>query len=103
GGVALKEKRLKNGIRRTLNNSKFMPITNLFIPFYSGIGSIVMFHRVVEKEEDIAIDDMEISAAQLERTIQYFLDHNYDIISIEKAYEIMASGEKRPKKFAVFT
>ncbi|WP_422123864.1 polysaccharide deacetylase family protein [Planococcus sp. X10-3] len=94
---------MKRRVQKTLNNPKLSLFTNVFSPLYSGIGSVVMFHRVVEGEKDVVLDNMEVTAAQLEKTIRYFLDNNYDIVSIERAHAILTGKVQVERKFAVFT
>lgn len=94
---------VKRQVRKALNNPKLSMVTNVFSPVYSGIGSVLMFHRVVESEKDIMIDGLEVTAAELEKTIQYFLENNYDIVSLERAHAIITGKVKPERKFAVFT
>lgn len=94
---------VKSQALKTLNNPRTSIFTNVFSPLYSGIGSVLMFHRVVETEKDIITNSLEVTAGLLENTIQYFLENNYDIVSIERAHEILTGKVKADKKFAVFT
>ena len=74
-------------------------------PIYSGIGSILMFHRVCPTEERMRIQGnsgMEVTPQYLESLIQYLLKLNYDIISLDSVYERLEKGHTG-KKFIAFT
>ena len=77
----------------------------IFNPFYAGIGSILMLHRVVDKKDytKIGIDGLEISREFLESLIQYFLSNNYEIVSIDNVYDILKGGRPLEKRFVHFT
>ena len=58
----------------------------LFKPYYSGLGGILMFHRVVPKIKGERIHNhlsLEISPKQLEKTILFYKKKNYNFISLE--------------------
>ncbi|MDN3450106.1 polysaccharide deacetylase family protein [Planococcus sp. APC 3906] len=97
------KKYLNKQVRKALDQQIFMPINKLFSPFFSGIGSVVMLHRVVAHEDDILCEDLEVTAEYLESVIQYFLKANYEILSLNVVYEILAGNRKTAKKFVVFT
>lgn len=94
---------MKRQALKTLNNPGFSLVTSVFKPLYSGIGSVVMFHRIVESEQEFMVDSLEVTASYLEKTIRYFLENNYDIVSLEKAHAFLTGEEKADRKFAVFT
>ncbi len=74
-------------------------------PWYSGIGSILMFHRVCPEENRRRIggaSGLEVSPEYLERSVQYFLDNDYDLISLDRVAEIL-KGDKPAKKFIALT
>jgi peptidoglycan/xylan/chitin deacetylase (PgdA/CDA1 family) len=74
-------------------------------PLYSGVGHILMFHRVVPSSDKPRIHNhqsLEVSPQLLESTIQFFRKRNYDFISLNKLNDY--SGEKAGRrKFVVFT
>lgn len=89
--------------RRTLNQPFMEPISGLFAPVFSGIGSIIMLHRVRATEEDIVYEDIEFTTEYLEKIIKYFIEKNYEIVSLDTAHEILKGRIKLDKKFVVFT
>ena len=72
---------------------------------YSGIGSILMFHRVCPADGRVRIQGnsgMEVTPKYLERLIQYLLDLNYEIISLDAVYQRLQTGHGG-RKFIAFT
>lgn len=96
-------KYLEQQVKKALGQRTIWPINKLFAPFFSGIGSVVMLHRVVRHQEDILCEDLEVSTAYLEAAILYFIKANYEIVSLDAAYEIVSGKRKIAKKFVVFT
>lgn len=93
----------KNQIQKAFKNPSFMQMSNLFTPIFSGIGSIVMLHRVVANEKDFVCEELEITTEHLEEIIQYFIEKDYKIVSLDEAYEIITGKVKTNKKFAAIT
>lgn len=89
--------------RKTLNQPFIQPISGLFAPVFSGIGSIIMLHRVLASKEDFVYQDIEITTEYLEKIIKYFIENNYEIVSLDTAYEILKGETELDKKFVVFT
>lgn len=77
-------------------------IHKVFSPLYSGIGHVLMFHRVYNTNEHIFTRGTTISQSYLENTIQYFLKNNIDIISLDEVYQRLTTNSK-PRRFAAFT
>ena len=74
-------------------------------PFYSGLGSILMFHRVCPDSPTPRIRGnagLEVTPEYLENTIQFLRQNNYEIVSLTRATQIL-NGDYEEKKFAVFT
>jgi peptidoglycan/xylan/chitin deacetylase (PgdA/CDA1 family) len=73
-------------------------------PVYSGLGHILMFHRVVPETGQLRIHNhksLEVSPGYLENLIRYFKKSDYDFISLD---ELNTVREKPlTKKFVVFT
>ena len=72
--------------------------------FYSGLGSILMFHRVCPENSKPRIRGnagLEVTPEYLENTILFLRKNNYEIVSLTRAAQILNNNEK--KKFAVFT
>ena len=64
-----------------------------------------MLHRIVKKDSALRIEKnrkSEVSPEYLESIINYFLKNNYDIVSLDRIYEILIN-KKRQKKFVSFT
>ena len=74
-------------------------------PFYSGLGSILMFHRVCPESSKPRIrgnSGLEVTPEYLENSIKFLRKNNYEIVSLSQAAEIL-NEDYRKKKFAVFT
>lgn len=77
----------------------------LIKPFYSGIGHILLFHRVCKKNSSRRISrcsGLEVTPEYLDATIKFFLDRHYNIVSLDQLSDIF---EKRKinNKIVVFT
>lgn len=71
--------------------------------FYSGIGSILMFHRILPESNKPRIhnhEGLEVSPELLESTISFFKKRDYDFISLDQLHEYQQANKK---KFVVFT
>ncbi len=91
----------KNYFYKLLLKSK---ACSIFEPFYSGLGSILLFHRVVPEADRIhsLLKFMSVTPDYLESCIIYFLERNYQILSLDKVYDSLKSGSNK-KKFVCFT
>jgi len=72
---------------------------------YSGIGSILMFHRVCPENTMPRIrgnSGLEVTPAYIERLIRYFLGKGFDFISLDDVYERLLTNTPG-KKFLAFT
>ena len=80
-------------------------IYSLLSPWYSGYGTILMFHRICnsgEKSSLRANSSLEITPDYLEEIIGFFTKKGYEFVSIGDVPGIL--NAKRPaKKFVVFT
>ncbi|MEA3462299.1 MAG: polysaccharide deacetylase family protein [Bacteroidota bacterium] len=74
----------------------------VFKPFYSGIGHVLVFHRVGEDDSLVFTKDLQVSPESLERFLQYFNSNNIDIVTLDECYKRILSG-KREKRFVAFT
>ncbi len=73
-------------------------------PVYSGLGHILMFHRVVPETSQLRIHNhksLEVSPNYLENLIQYFKRLHYDFISLDELKTV--KDGPRARKFVVFT
>ena len=89
-----------------LNSIKFLPLKILFRPFYSGKGSILFMHKVIEKSSNKNRINLmranEIELAFLESMIVH-LKKRYDIISLDECYSRLKSQQLYKKNFIVIT
>jgi len=71
-------------------------------PLYSGIGHILMFHRVSREKDHCITKGLTVSPEYLENTIRHFLSKDYEIITLD-ALQLYFSGKAKSKRFVVFT
>ena len=74
-------------------------------PFYSGLGSILMFHRVCSESSRPRIRGnagLEVTPEYLENTVKFLRKNNYEIVSLSRMTKILNDNYKN-KKFAVLT
>lgn len=72
---------------------------------YSGIGHILVFHRVSPPSPGIRLmanSDMEVTPKKLEAIIRFFRDRHYEFISMDQVEERL-KNKKKKKKFVIFT
>lgn len=77
----------------------------LFEPFYSGMGQVLTFHRVVEDKQNYRIHNhqsLEVTPEQLEQTILFYKNKNYTFFSLDDLHHAL-TVEKPKQKFVVFT
>lgn len=80
-------------------------IHKLFSPIYSGIGSILMFHRIVEPGNQARIhnhESLEISPEHLRSTVAFFRKRGYKFYSLDEFHSRMLSGQLK-EKFVLLT
>jgi peptidoglycan/xylan/chitin deacetylase (PgdA/CDA1 family) len=68
--------------------------------YYGGRGSILMLHRVVPKEQLSPIDQnrrLEITPAELEALIQWALDQNFEVVSLDVLCQRLSGARVGPK------
>lgn len=74
----------------------------IFKPFYSGMGHVLMFHRVGQNDEQVYTRDLMVSPDFLETTLNYFISRNIDVVSLDECHRRLSS-RKREKRFVTFT
>lgn len=87
------------------NAARISGIHHLFRPFYSGMGSILMLHRIAKKGNSQRIEKnrrSEVSPEFLELLVTYFYENGYSIVSLNTVYEYLISGTMQ-NKFVAFT
>ena len=73
----------------------------MFKPFYSGIGHVLMYHRVGNYDR-IFTKHLQVSQESLEMALRYFISKNIDIVSLDECYARISAGV-RGKRFVAFT
>jgi peptidoglycan/xylan/chitin deacetylase (PgdA/CDA1 family) len=74
-------------------------------PFYSGLGQILMFHRVVPESDSLRIHNhksLEVTPEYLEQLILFFRKMDYQFVSLDEL-NVQAKADTPKKKFVVFT
>ena|SRR5437764_15440766 len=72
-------------------------------PLYSGIGSILMLHRVCREANRPRLGFnrlLEVTPELLEEAI-VFLKKKYEFVSLDQVYEILNGGKRKSKFIAV--
>jgi peptidoglycan/xylan/chitin deacetylase (PgdA/CDA1 family) len=92
-------------IKRIINAIKKSGMYSFFSPWYSGCGTILMFHRICNSGEISSLranSSLEITPDYLEEIIGFFKKKGYEFVPIGDVPGILNS--KRPaKKFVVVT
>lgn len=81
-------------------------IHNIFERYYSGIGHMLMFHRIIPDTNAKRVHNhlsLEITPEHLEKIINFFIKKNYNFLSMDQLYERFKKGIFPDKKFVVFT
>lgn len=91
----------KRNLLNLLTNSN---AHSLFKIYYSGLGSILMFHRVLPEDYmNYKLNkNMVVTPEYLESCIIYLLQHDYQILSLDQMSHCLKSGRNK-KKFICFT
>ena len=77
-------------------------IHKIFKPFYSGIGHVLMFHRVSNDNEYNITKGLQVSTGYMESVLEFFISSKIDIVSLDECYNrIKAKGKM--KRFVSFT
>lgn len=80
-------------------------VHRVFRPFYGGIGTILMFHRIGGQGRAFRIEKNrrgEVSPEFLERLIGFFRSRGYSVVSLDEVHEILAQRRKAVR-FVSFT
>lgn len=77
-------------------------LQKLFKPFYSGIGHVLMFHRVNNVNHYKITKGLEVTQEYLENVIKFFISNNIDIVTLDECYNRITTTGKA-KRFVVFT
>jgi peptidoglycan/xylan/chitin deacetylase (PgdA/CDA1 family) len=79
-------------------------VHNIFKIAYSGMGSILMFHRVQPKDTRSRIkknSELEVTPEFLEQLIKYFSSAGREFISLNNVYDRLHENKSRKKFLAV--
>jgi peptidoglycan/xylan/chitin deacetylase (PgdA/CDA1 family) len=96
------KKKLKQGLLSLLVSCRGH---KLFKPFFSGIGHILMFHRVCPKSGKPRIfynTQLEVTPGYLENAVVFFKERGYEFISLDRMYRLFLENTFK-KKFVVVT
>ena len=77
----------------------------LAMPLYGGVGSVLMFHRVVDDPPPERLgqnDEIETSSAMLSQLVGR-LRRRYDFVGIDEMVEVLQAGKTRARRFLVVT
>lgn len=77
-------------------------ISKLCRPLYSGIGHILLFHRVSDQNKYTITKGLQISKSFLCKVIEYFIYEKIDIVNLDECYSRITSNN-RAKRFVSFT
>lgn len=74
-------------------------------PFYSGIGSILMFHQVLPPNAQSlkANGDLQVTPELLEGVIHYLKSKNYQFLSLDEIADRLQNPQLRSQRFVAFT
>lgn len=90
---------------KLMDVAEYTKIYHLTKPLYSGIGHILMFHRVCPENEIKKLPGyvgIEMTPEHLESRIAYFQERGYVFLSPDELYNVLING-KTDKKFVVIT
>ncbi len=85
---------------RLLKIVRYSGIHRAFRPFYSGIGSILMLHRIAKRDATARIEKnrrSEVSPEYLEFLVNYFTASGYEIVSLDELGEISRTEQETKK------
>jgi len=85
---------------------RYLRIHKAFAPRFSGLGSILVLHRVVARTEGPRIanqEELEVSPEFLESLIAFFKDADYEIVSLDQVHARLNGEEQPAQKFVCFT
>lgn len=77
-------------------------LNNFLNSFYSGIGHVLIFHRVCNENDYIMTDDLQVTQEYLEEVLKFYISSNIDIVSLDECYKRITSKSK-VKRFVAFT
>lgn len=81
---------------------KYSNLHKVFKPFYSGIGHVLVFHRVCNNSETIFHKNLQVTPEHLENVLKFFISNKIDIVTLDECYDRITTRSK-PKRFVVFT
>ncbi len=82
--------KIDDSLLKILHECADSPICKIVAPIYSGIGCILMLHKVFCEKT-------------LEEIINYFLNRSYEFISLDEVYYRLKHPKKQRQKFVCFT
>ena len=80
----------------------YSQFSKFFSPLFSGIGHVLLFHRVCNNDENKITRGLQVTQEYLDAVLKYFISRNIDIVSLDECYNRILSKEK-VRRFVVFT
>ncbi len=78
---------------------------SLFKPWYGGIASILMFHRITAERQQHSFFNkaLEVTPEYLEQCILYLRKNKYSIVSLDAIYDMLLNSVIPSQRLAAFT
>lgn len=94
---------MKEKFKAFIKETKLYNLTRFFL---SGIGSILMFHRICPLDMKSRLKELrgiEITPQFLEKIILFLKDRHCQFVSLDEVYKILRDNKKIRRNFAAFT
>jgi len=93
---------LESGLRGVYGVLDSCGVLDYVQPWLSGMGLILMFHRVVASRSLVYSPNLAICSDSLDRILGYIRHRGWEIISLNQVHDRLANGSHR-KPFVCFT
>lgn len=81
---------------------QYSKLHKIFKPFCSGIGHVLLFHRVCTENNYILNNYLLVTQKYLENVLNFFISKNIDIVTLDECYNRITTNGK-VKRFVTFT
>jgi len=82
-----------------MRNNNLYSLIEKFTP---GIGQVLMFHRVYDRENSVFNKYLQVTPEFLEKVIKYYISRNIEIVSLDECHKRIVSKERK-RRFVAFT
>lgn len=82
-------------IQELVKTLDFCNVLDYVQPWLSGIGLILMFHRIVEPGSQVFDQSLVVDTGSLDRILRYIRSRDWDIISADQLHENLTSGWRK--------